>query len=308
MESVNRRVGVKPTSSHLRVISAALLGLATLLVGFRAGAEVSKANIAVKAPLVGDSVGASARKHLNVQTLHAEIEAAIQKNRKFNLLSRKSTVMESIRDEQKFAKSDLAKGNAAHEGGFDNAHYLMLPTVQNFVFHRETKPVPNIENKYLRQDSGKLVVSVQVVDTTSGAIMSTLSASANFATKQSVVNERGGIANSAHFNHMAQTVATALAEQLSNAVFPMRIINVVGGQVWLNRGEGTGMLPGDEFVVYRPGVALIDPDTGENLGSAETEIGRIKIERIKPKFSEAKVVKVADGDTIAKDDIVRRAN
>lgn len=50
-----------------------------------------------------------------------------------------------------------------------------------------------------------------------------------------------------------------------------------GGTIYINAGSVAGVNVGDEFVVYRPGEALIDPDTGLSLGATETKVGTIKV-------------------------------
>jgi hypothetical protein len=104
---------------------------------------------------------------------------------------------------------------------------------------------------------------------------------------------------------MAKAVAAQMADQLVDAVFPMKVLNVQGDQVWINRGKDGGLKKGDVLKVFRPGVALIDPDTGENLGSAETEIGKIKVVRINPKFTIAKVITKGATEPVQRGDIVR---
>jgi len=42
---------------------------------------------------------------------------------------------------------------------------------------------------------------------------------------------------------------------------------------------------GDQFTVYGVGEQLVDPSTGEVLGSDEEEIGDLKISVVKDKFS-----------------------
>ncbi len=258
--------------------------------------------IAIKKAKVGEGVSKYARKYLNLGTIWDEMEAAIQKNRKFNLVSRKKEVLEDIREEQKFAKSELTAGNAAAEGQIKNANFLILPTVQDFKFYRSSKPVPNLENKYIRVDSGMLEVNAQIIDTSTGGIKTTFYLKSSFATSKKVVNSKGGVPNSIHFTRMAKKIAAQMTDQLVDAVFPMRILNVQGKQVWINRGKDGGLKKGDTLLVFRPGVELIDPDTGENLGSAETQVGKIKVTRINPKFTVAQIIKDSE---VEKGDIVR---
>jgi hypothetical protein len=62
---------------------------------------------------------------------------------------------------------------------------------------------------------------------------------------------------------------------------------------------------GDEFVVFREGEELKDPDTGASLGSEETKVGAIKVieDALKGKASKAKIT---DGSDIKVGDIVRQ--
>jgi len=176
--------------------------------------------------------------------------------------------------------------------------------VQDFKFYRSLKAVPNLDNKYVRVDSGMLEVNAQIIDTSTGAIKTTFYLKSSFATKKKVVNSRGGVPNSIHFTKMAKAVAAQMTDQLVDAVFPMRILNVQGGQVWINRGKDGGLKKGNILNVYRPGISLIDPDTGENLGSAETLIGKIKVTRVNPKFTTA-VIHGNPEEPVEKGDIVR---
>lgn len=265
---------------------------------------VAKPRVAIMQAEVGEGVSKSLLKQLNLSTVLSEMEAAIQKNRKFELLSRKKDVLQKIRTEQEFSKSDLTKGNAANEGEIENANYLIIPTVQDFKFYRSVKPVPNLVNKYIRKDSGMLEINVQVIDTSTSSIKATFYLKSTFATKDKIVNSRGGAPSSVYFTKMAKSVSSQMTDQLTSAVFPMRILNIQDLQVWVNRGNDGGLKKGDILHVFRPGAELVDPDTGEVLGSAETKVGKIKVTQINPKFTIAHVI-TSDGE-IQKGDIVRK--
>lgn len=265
---------------------------------------VAKPRVAIIKAKVGGGVSKSLLKQLNLSTVLSEMEAAIQKNRKFELLSRKKDVLQKIRTEQEFSKSDLTKGNAANEGEIENANYLIIPTVQDFKFYRSVKPVPNLVNKYIRKDSGMLEINVQVIDTSTSSIKATFYLKSTFATKDKIVNSRGGAPSSVYFTKMAKSVSSQMTDQLTSTVFPMRILNIQDLQVWVNRGNDGGLKKGDILHVFRPGVELVDPDTGEVLGSAETKVGKIKVTQINPKFTIAQVI-MSDGE-IKKGDIVRK--
>ncbi len=269
-------------------------------------APAGKPRVAIKLPIVGEGVKKYVRKYLNLPKLLAEMEASLQAARKFEVLSRDKSSLRAIREEQQFAKSDLTKGNAAQEGALENVDYLILPTVQDFVFYRSVKPVPNLVDKYIRKDSGRLEINAQIVDTSTGAIKTTFYMKARFSTKNKVVNRRGGVPSSVHFTNMTKKVSAQMADQLVDTVFPMRVLNSQNKQVWINRGKDGGLKVGDILNVYRPGAELIDPDTGENLGSAETFLTKVKVVRVNPKFTIAKIAGKNPAEAIQKGDILRK--
>src|SRR5690606_12195030 len=57
----------------------------------------------------------------------------------------------------------------------------------------------------------------------------------------------------------------------------------------INRGEGS-VAKGQTYAVFQAGEELIDPQSGESLGSMETEIGLGTISEVKPKFAFLKMV------------------
>ena len=268
--------------------------------------KAEKPRVAIKSPAIGESVSKYAQKYLDQPKLLAEMEASLQATRKFRDLSRNKAMLSAVRDEQDFAKSDLTKGNAAKEGMLENADYLVIPTVQDFVFYRSAKPVPNMASKYIRRDSGRLEINAQVLDTSTGAIKTTFYMKSSFATKDQVVNTKSGAPSKTHFTRMAKKVSAQMADQLVDTVFPMRVLNSQNKQVWINRGQDGGLKKGDKLNVYRPGEALIDPDTGENLGSAETFLAEVKVTRVNPKFTIAEITGKNPESPILKGDILRK--
>ena len=272
-------------------------------------AQSEQPAVAIKEPKVGEKVNKYARPHLNIERLWAELEASFRATRKLRVLSRNKEVIADIRDEQEFAESDLAKGDAAATGELRNANYLIIPKVQDFKFYRSAKPLPNFDSKDRRQDSGLLQLTAQMVDTTSGQVVTSFDLSSRFATAKQVVNTKGGRPNSTHFTKMAKDVAAQLADQFVAAVFPMKVVKRTrANQVILNRGKDGGMKMGEVLEVFFAGEELIDPDTGESLGSGEEYVGEVKVVRINPKVTYAKIVKEQDAENspIGVGDIVRR--
>ena len=265
-----------------------------------------KPRIAVKQAAIGEGVSQYAEEHLNLETILAEMESSLRATRKFEVLTRQKENLEDIRDEQKFSQSDLTKGDAASSGLLENADYLVRPTVQDFKFYRTSKPVPNISNKYVRNDGGMLEIQVQVLDTETGGIKGTFYLKDSFYTADKVVNTKGGAPSSVYFTRMAKDVSSQMADQLVDTVFPMLVLQAASGQIFINRGKDGGLEKGDVLNAYRPGEALIDPYTGENLGTAERKVGKVKVTRVNPKFTIAEPMAKEVKEPIQKGDILRK--
>lgn len=77
------------------------------------------------------------------------------------------------------------------------------------------------------------------------------------------------------------------------------------GPIYINAGASSGVNIGDEFDVFRPGEALIDPDTGLNLGSAESKIGVVKVTNNNIGGGKASECRAVSGSGFSRNDIVR---
>jgi hypothetical protein len=252
----------------------------------------------------GVEKGALSGPYLSI--LLAEMESSLRAARKFELVTRQESVLKELREEQRFAKSGLAKGDAAREGEFENAHYFVIPVVQDLRLFCDAKPVPNIDGKYQVTDKGVLQVSAQLLDTSTGQIKSTFRLQSSFSTEPRIANRPDGTPSTGAFTQLAGSVAAQMAEQLIEAVFPMVVLQITGDQVWINRGADGGLNRGDVLKVYKPGEPLVDPYTKEMLGSAETPVADIAVSTVNPKFTTAELVAGTAKEAIRPGFILRR--
>ncbi|GAM57299.1 putative periplasmic protein [Vibrio ishigakensis] len=95
-------------------------------------------------------------------------------------------------------------------------------------------------------------------------------------------------------------------EKLYNAIheqiFPHRIAKVSGNEVIVASGGDT-MRVGDVYEVYSLSEEIFDPYTGESLGQEETKTSELKITRVLPKLSYAKI---SGKGSVKKHDIIRK--
>jgi hypothetical protein len=80
---------------------------------------------------------------------------------------------------------------------------------------------------------------------------------------------------------------------------------IKGDPIFMNAGAASGIEVGDEFVVYRPGESLIDPDTGLNLGSDEIRVGTIRVTDNQIGNGKASKCVAIAGSDFQRNDIIR---
>jgi len=250
-----------------------------------------KATVAVSELVISPSISEKQATIVRNSSLIADVENAIRNGRKFDLLTRRGAALEAIRKEQKFAQSGLAAGDAAVEGQLSNADLILLIEVTQFSFGRSSSRVPNTE-KYRVSDSCSIELSVQILDSSRGSVTASFPIKASAKSGTAMANKIG-TANTAILSQTLEKAAASLANQLSDTVFPITVLSVKGKRLFVNRGNDSGLKPGDIFDVFEPGEELIDPETGENLGSTEMEVGKARVIRVNPKMT---IMEVINGD------------
>ena len=271
------------------------LGVFLLLCGQALAAEEAKFRVAVGDLVLSPALNTNAAKTVSESSLMADVENALRNGRKFEVLTRRASALAAIRKEQQLAASDLAAGDAAESGQISNAQAIVNVEVLTFTFGRSSSRVPNIPNKFTVSDHCGIELSVQIIDTRTASILASFPIKESTSSGSAVVNSVGG-ASRGILDKTLEKAAGALANKVADAIFPMQIVSVKGKKIWVNRGDDSGMKLGDVFEVFEPGEELVDPQTGESLGSTETEVGTAKVSRVNPKVT---VLDIVTGDASA---------
>ena len=80
-----------------------------------------------------------------------------------------------------------------------------------------------------------------------------------------------------------------IATKLKGVPFQARVIKVSNDtEMLISGGEKTGVAEGDVFTVYSVGESLVDPATGEQLGSELEKKGTVKVTKVEEKYAKAK--------------------
>jgi curli biogenesis system outer membrane secretion channel CsgG len=98
-----------------------------------------------------------------------------------------------------------------------------------------------------------------------------------------------------------------LIDQKGGVASGYKIISATAGKIIINGGKEDGVNLGDRFTIYRAGEELVDPDTGESLGSEETQVGMIEvIDNNTGGKGKASTCKIVSGSDLQKGDMVRQ--
>jgi curli biogenesis system outer membrane secretion channel CsgG len=98
-----------------------------------------------------------------------------------------------------------------------------------------------------------------------------------------------------------------LLGQQSGVAGGYKIITVSAGKIIINGGKEDGVNIGDRFTIFRAGEELVDPDTGESLGSEESQVGMIEVvDNNTGGKGKASTCKIVSGSDLQKGDMVRQ--
>lgn len=92
------------------------------------------------------------------------------------------------------------------------------------------------------------------------------------------------------FADVQRQVAARLAEAVTTVHIPFKIIKAsANGTLIINYGNAY-LSPGDRLTTFAIGEEIVDPDTGEVLGSEATETGVVEIVSAETRYSRAKII------------------
>jgi len=229
-----------------------------------------------------------------------QLADALVQSGNFVVLERQ-TLGDVLGEQDLAASGRMAKSKTAQIGKIVPAQILIKGTVTEF------------ENKTSGSDTGfsfggvkigskaeeaHVGVILRIIDTTTGEILASERVEGKAKSGGTSFGiHKGGIGfGTDGFVKTPLGKATQIAidravVQIGNSLNPIpfegRVIKVSEGSIITNMGERNGISAGDTFTVFSPGEDILDPVTGENLGSEKTKVGTIEIVSVQEKFSKA---------------------
>lgn len=261
---------------------------------------VEKNRLGIATPYAADSVMAQAKRDGSAIELEqlldifeGQLVDRFNATRKFTVVARKD--LPQILKEQELAQSGNIDGDdeqAAEAFKLAGARYLVVLEVDSF---QDVRRRLRLEARGTELEKRILQVGAvtKLYDTTTGALLESyndLIEIENIEGQQLREQGSGTLLNRS-IRDAAGVYAQRAANRIADVIFPAKVIAARNGIVTINRGDGTGVRPGDIWTVYAVDPEpLVDPDTGEVLGAAEFPLGDVRITRVEPKFAQAMII------------------
>jgi len=211
---------------------------------------------------------------------------------KFNVLDRDN--MRKIINENKLTESQWSKpGEETKVGELLVADYLVIGHINRLNF--SVKPVYikltgekthkivaslKVQFKVVKVKSGSIVFAKQLIKTIDSAQIR----------REIPARIRKNWTLYDYKDLLFKRTATEAGNDILRGIYPVKVVSVKGTKVFLNRGNGAGILLNQRYEVVNLGESIVDPDTNEVLGNVQTKVAEIEITNVNPRFSTAKVI------------------
>jgi curli biogenesis system outer membrane secretion channel CsgG len=296
---------VHPTTRTVTIWILRLMAALALTTPWAAAeaqpAAAEKPRLAVREIQVQPGVLEAARRQGQADALNQIVQAAdgqliqaVLDTRRFDIVARSD--LSTVLREQNLADSGLldpADPQTARAFALAGARYVATVSVDNFQDAVARADFSGgLGRTTMERRTVQLLASLRLYDTSTGVLLD----STTIRLEESDVRETlpGATEEGRLTNALLGAVAESFARQAANAVMdrlaPAKVIAYTAGQITLNRAEGTGIAPGQFWRVFHPGRELIDPDTGERLGTEEIPVGWARILEVNPRFSTAQAL------------------
>ena len=229
------------------------------------------------------------------ERFRARIEELLTQGRRFAVLDRRAPGL--YEEEKRLLRSaDVDPAEAARLGNVLGADYLLYGTVDRIAVEEQRTQI-----RLTGESHARVFASMRVRFSVLAVATRQVKWSSSIALEQETEEDHWP-------EHLAEALldetAGYLVDELTENIYPPVVVQlVVPGSFVVNRG-GSTVQAGDLFEVFATGPPIIDPDTGESLGSLEIAVGVAQVTEVKPKYSLAKMITGTTG--VAKDMVLRR--
>jgi curli biogenesis system outer membrane secretion channel CsgG len=228
------------------------------------------------------------------QGADVQLLSALEATRRFEIVARAD--LPSIIKEQDLTQSgnvNILDPQAARAFQLAGARYVATLTISNY---QEVVERTDLLNQFGTSKAERRTINLQAVlkifDSTTGSLFR----STQVTLSESAVNEimpgveQKGVKTNVVLGAVAKKLASDVANAIADSLAPARVIGYTLGQITFNRSAESGVSTGQIYEVFVPGSAMIDPDTGEQLGAEEVHVGWARVTDAGTRFSTAQAI------------------
>ena len=167
----------------------------------------------------------------------------------------------------------------------------------------------------LAQAKAHIALNIRLYDTTTGEVIDSVRVEGN-ANRSSIAagGNVGGVGfGTSQFSktplgsacqEAIEKAVAFIAQKMDKVAWQGSIVSIQDGEAYINAGKNSNVNVGDEFIVYKKGKELIDPESGATLGCEMKQTGALKIQSVEEKFSKATATS-GDINSFSKGDIIK---
>jgi hypothetical protein len=224
-----------------------------------------------------------------------------------------------VQQEQDFNASGRVNAEtAAEKGKLMGAQMLITGDITQFAYQRSsiggklTNIVKGLDAGVERV-SASVSIDLRLIDAVTGEVIASIKGDGSSA-QQGVTGHLtrdekkydGSVALSTPLGKASreaiQKSIAGIIDNIPKIKWSARVIDFRDGVVYVNAGEALGMAKGMSLEIFDPQPALIDPETGRNLGAPDKLIGEVVIDSVEKDYSSATVV---SGNGFKRNQVVR---
>lgn len=193
--------------------------------------------------------------------------------RKFTILDRANNSQIYAVEEAIIRSKSAKKDEILKLGNVLGADYLYVVNVSDFGVLKDGASLTNKNAAKL-----KATIDYQIVTMATRQIKFSKTKNFNFNVK--------GSSNGEILSNLSNKIAQSLTEDIIDNIFPLKIADLVDGEVVLSQSLSVG----DVYEVFSLGKKVSDSYTKESVGRVENLVGKIKIIRQTPKMSYGQII------------------
>jgi curli biogenesis system outer membrane secretion channel CsgG len=254
-----------------------------------------------------DQLGPAVRNHIDTAfSENAELA------RQFSVIEREQLAL--VLKEQGLATTGAVDPKtAANVGKLLGVRYILTGAVDSFTINNTRAATTRLGGLGGNQVTAEAIISMRIIDTTTAERLVAVNAEGK-VNKGGVAIRGTSLSRDAEWGLASEAAEKAAEELVKKFVagnyasrfvaegvttkLEGKVIKVDGDRAWINLGTSAGLKVGDRFTVFAVGEALIDPDTGANLGSTDEQTGTAEVVEAHEKFAIVRVTGTVDARSV----------